>query len=705
MLRIRRLELILILAIFTACTPKQQEIPVQAILPTATPAVESIVGRVVDMDGAPVGGAKISSDTAVTLSANDGWFTLAGAGFPEWVTVQRVGYISRVRAAAPGTPVLFRLFPDDGKTVVLQFAGDTMFGRRFFDPNEDGDPSDGLLPIQPSVQDHLNLIAPIQPLLQNADLTVVNFESPLSSQPFFSPRDPRPLVYHSTKDYVYASHPNSIEALKETGIDAVSIGNNHLYDILEIGLADTITSLDQIGMPYFGGGPDETAAWMPLILTAKEQKIAFLSCTTIWMPDPPVTAHDVTYTASDAAGKGGAAHCEMDMVRSSVRAAKAQADIVVFMIHGGFEYVSDPSNNIVNLSEAARLAGANLVINHHPHVIGGFSWKADSLTAWTLGNFIFDQTVWPTFESYILSVFIRDGQVVRAYVEPTMVENYIAHGLTGDLTDPVLRKAAGLAVGPYVIESDAMEVDMGNRAVSRTRSESVQGNDPSGQIIPIPVGQWLTDFTGPGTVTLGRDLLWIGGFEDTDVDMNTNEVPFWELTSVDLKVGKEYAYQGNAGLRLTRGSSNVSDAVTTHLHRMLVDGDTKMSITGMVRASAGASVILQVSWYPDTKGPSSLQFTQPILIAKPEEWEPFRFDVQAPPDAVAMGIYLRLVPPPAGLVHADFDNLRAIAWAAPDAAFGPLYDFALVTDTGELTFTQQLLPGAESWFTIPANNP
>lgn len=42
------------------------------------------------------------------------------------------------------------------------------------------------------------------------------------------------------------------------------------------------------------------------------------------------------------------------------------------MIHGGYEYGSQMSNRIQSLSDKAREAGATLVINHHPHVVGGF---------------------------------------------------------------------------------------------------------------------------------------------------------------------------------------------------------------------------------------------------------------------------------------------------------------------------------------------
>ena len=678
-------------------------------VPTATPTLEPLpqkinfTGRVVDMDGNPIQGASVASENRSTTSDHDGWFDLSSeTDTPQWISVKSDGFISRTRAAAPGIPVLFRLTPDDGKTIVIQFGGDTMFGRRFFDPNEDGDTSDGLLPTDPDSEAHLKLLAPIQPLLGKSDLTVVNLESPLSDQPYISPRDPRPTSYHSTKDYVFASDTSAVKALKEVGVDVVDIGNNHLYDILESGLQDTISALDQENMNHFGGGVDEASAWAPLVIEVRGQKIAFIGCTTIWQPIPPKTTNDVSYVASDRLKKGGAAFCEDSKLRSTILQAKQEADIIVVMIHGGFEYVRLPSDNITRLTATAKASGATLVINHHPHVVGSFLWDEQSLTAWSMGNFIFDQTVWPTFESYLLTVYLRDGKIIRAFVDPLMIKDYIPHGLTGELADHVIRKASSHD-GPFIMESGAMEVDISQRAIQNIYTLSLDGGTEPGQIITVPPSRWITGFEGAGSLLLGRDLLWIGGFENGEVDNASRGASLWDLTKDSVRVGQDYAYEGNAGIRLTRSGSNLSDAVTSHLHRILVNAEKKISVTGMMRASPGVTVLIQISWYPDTLGPSSLQTTEPITVESYDQWGSFRFDAQAPADTVAVQIFLRLVPPAQGIATADFDNLRVIEWASDDATFSPLYDAALLTGSGELTFTQQVLPGAEQWFTAPAS--
>jgi poly-gamma-glutamate synthesis protein (capsule biosynthesis protein) len=226
------------------------------------------------------------------------------------------------------------------------------------------------------------------------------------------------------------------------------------------------------------------------------------------------------------------------------------------------------------------------------------------------------------------------------------------------------------------------------------------GSDP-GKIISVPQAQWISDFQGKGKLLLGRDLLWVGSFENSEVDSASYDPPLWDLSQGGVQVGQDYAYEGKTGIRLTRGGSNIEDVVTTNIHRILTDPGANLSITGMMRASLGAPVFMQISWYSDTLGPSFLKAAEPVSVKSYDEWQSFRFDTQVPSDAVAMQIFLRLTPPAQGTATVDFDNIRVIEWAVSQAQFSPLYNYALLTGAGKLTFTQQVLPGAEQWLDSP----
>ena len=705
-------KFISLLAVFlaacsTTITPQPEATPVVGVTPDLlagtpqprltpvfieeTPDVPPLTGQVVDLDGYPLAGARIDSDSNSVTSASDGSFSLPGVGSPQWVRVTLDGYITRTRAVTPAEPTLFRLSPDDGRTVVLQFAGDVMFGRRFFDPNSDGDLTDGLLPIQPDVSDHLRLLASIQPLINDADLATVNMEGPLSDQPYLSPSDTRPTAYHSSQNYVFPGHPSMIPALKQAGVDIVDLGNNHVYDLLEDGMRNTFSILQENDMAYFGAGVDETNAWKPALVTVGDQTIAFIGCTTIWRPGPPVAQDAVTYVAQDEVPKGGAARCVESRLYQTVRALSQQVDLVVVMIHGGSEYTRVPSAIVEKYSRVARQAGAALVINHHPHVVSGLSWDEPTLTAWSLGNFIFDQTVWPTLESYMLTVYIRDGKIVRAFIEPLIIDEFLPHGLTGGMAEFVAREAAGRIPGPFVIEGGAVEVDLTGQAESRTTVESLSGDPSTGTVFPVPDGQWASGFEGGGDLLLGRDLLWVGSFEPEMVQNGPVGPLLWPLTDSQL-FGEDFAYQGFGGIRLIRGAQNQADSVTTHLRRITVTEGGQLSIIGMARPAPGALTSLQISWYPSTVGPSSERYNQVLPLESNAEWQPFRVDLQVPKGIVAAGIFIRLSPPVDGTTSLDLDNLRLIEWADPQADFSPLYTHFLLTGEGNVTFQQDLLP-------------
>lgn len=673
--------------------------------PTASSSPSQVIkGRVVSLEGQPINGALVTTSSGQTKTGSDGWFQLASAqSDPQWVTVNHQSFISRTRAAAPAAPVLVRLTPNDGQTIALHFTGDVMVGRRFYDPNEDGNTNDGLLQPDSGADEHKALLKHVQPLLENADLTISNLESALIAKPHFDPRRSRPPHFHSTKDYVFASAPVTAKALRQAGIDVVGLGNNHLYDLLEQGIQETENALSQAGFQsgkgYFGAGLSEHKAWTPAVANVKGQAIAFLGCTTISGAE-----HPQNYVASDAQRKGGAANCDEEQIRNSVRAAQAKYKTVVVMIHGGNEYQRTPSENVRRLTTVAREAGATLVINHHPHVVGGFNWNGSSLVSWTLGNFLFDQTVWPTFESYLLAVHIRNGKVVQAYTEPLMIDGYLPKGITGDLADFVARGAAGRDRGPFFVEDGAMVVDINNRGVHQEVKLPIKAGSEKSQIFRVARDWWIANFSGSGSLRLGRDLLWVGDFEDEIADDQQKGGALWKFSGADKLKGADYAYEGRVGARLQRQGFNESDVVLSPLHRILVDSGSELSIVGMVRSRTDVQSNLQISWYSYTKGKSQAQQIKPLVVKQDHTWTPFRFDVKVPPNTVALGLFLKLQPPSQGRDTADFDNIRIIKWENKGAPFSPLYNYVQATGTGELLLRRDFLPGAESWAKLDAQS-
>jgi poly-gamma-glutamate synthesis protein (capsule biosynthesis protein) len=571
-----------------------------------------------------------------------------------------------------------------------------MFGRRFYDPNEDGNTSDGLLKPGAGVEEHKALVRYAQPLLENADITVVNLQSPLTAEPYIDPRHRRPAQFHPMKDYVFASAATAALALQQVGVDVVDLANSHMYDMLDQGITDTLKALNQggfqPGMGYFGAGLSERQAWTPAVANVRGQTVAFLGCSAITGSE-----HPLSYVVSDAQGKGGAASCDENIIRASVRDARSKYGIVVFMIHGGDEYKRLPSENVRQMTAVAREVGATLVINHYPHVVGGFDWNGSSLVAWTLGNFLFDQTVWSTFESYLLAVHLRDGKVVQAYTEPLIIDGYVPKGVTGDLAEFVARGSAGHEIGPFLVEDRAMELDVSDRAVHHNAKLAIKGDSEAGTIFRTDNGWWVANFSGTDDIRLGRDLLWVGGFDDEIADEQCQGGALWRLTGFDKFIGAEYAYEGNGGARIQRRGFNESDVVLTPLHRILVNSGSELSVVGMVRSRVDTPVSLQLSLYSHTKGKSQASQRKRLVVKNDNTWTPFRFDVKVPPHTVALGLFLRLQPPKRGRATADFDNIRIIKWERKGVPFSPLYRYVRVTGAGQLTLRKDFLPGAEPW--------
>jgi hypothetical protein len=89
------------------------------------------------------------------------------------------------------------------------------------------------------------------------------------------------------------------------------------------------------------------------------------------------------------------------------------------------------------------MAGAKLVIAHHPHVCHGISTfrppgaVEPSVVVGSLGNLVFDEDIHKTFPSYLAVADINtEGQVKRLELVPFVLENCVPRpvALSGDLS-------------------------------------------------------------------------------------------------------------------------------------------------------------------------------------------------------------------------------------------------------------------------------
>ena len=557
--------------------------------------VGELSGVVVDPAGSPIAGAQVATgDGRRSTTGADGRFVLPGPA--AWLTVKADGWLTRSRVGGPGESVVIRLLEDLPGTVTFAFGGDVMFGRRYFDPAEDGS-MHGLLSPSSGPARHLALLQGVAPLLGDADLTAVNLESPLAADPYPDPRHPRPPTFHPTKDYVFASAPAAAQALAEAGVDVVDLGNNHLFDRLAPGVDSTLTSLEAAGFRdgegFFGAGRRDEDAWAPALQEVDGQRIAFVGCTTITGDE-----HAIIYVARRH--KGGAARCSAARLRAAVVEARSRADIVVAMVHGGYEYHRLASQHVLKLTDVAVAAGATLVINHHPHVIGGLRYDQGQLIAWTMGNLLFDQTLSSTFDSYVLQVAVRDGSVVGAWAEPIRLDTFLPTGVYGSDADWVARGAQVRSEGPWVDDDGSLWLDL--RGAAR---RTVAAGEPG--LVRIDAG------CAPGA---GRELLWTGDFETRDL-LPGGRPRLWNVVDGDpyRRASEDAAHDGSAGILLHRANSQASDVVLAPAHRIQVHPGDRLTLLVDVRSvRREPTADVQLSWYNDTRGGSQVQTRLPIPV-------------------------------------------------------------------------------------------
>ena len=184
------------------------------------------------------------------------------------------------------------------------------------------------------------------------------------------------------KNYTFRAHPRSLPVLKRH-FDAVALANNHSGDYGREAFAQMLGLLKQAGLAQFGGGNNLAEAHTPLIIERKGLRIALLAYSE-FMP----RSFEADYNAP------GIAWSEDEQVVDDIRKARAvhKADLVIPVMHWGWENETVSNARQRQLARLMIDAGADAVIGGHPHVTQDIAHYQGKPIIYSVGNFVMKET-------------------------------------------------------------------------------------------------------------------------------------------------------------------------------------------------------------------------------------------------------------------------------------------------------------------------
>ena len=186
------------------------------------------------------------------------------------------------------------------------------------------------------------------------------------------------------KTYTFRADPPTVRYLGDMGVNAVGIANNHAFDFGEQAFADTLTTLEEAGMPFCGGGRDINEASAPIYFVVDDMKIGIIAATQIERLDIPDTRG-----ATDS--QSGVFRClNPDRLLAKISETRPKCDFLIVFIHWGTESTNEI--DWLQQDQAPKIAdaGADLIIGAHPHVLQPIGTVKGIPVVYSLGNFWFN---------------------------------------------------------------------------------------------------------------------------------------------------------------------------------------------------------------------------------------------------------------------------------------------------------------------------
>ncbi|MBN6204870.1 CapA family protein [Ralstonia pickettii] len=219
------------------------------------------------------------------------------------------------------------------------------------------------------------MLEKVKPYLRAATITTANQESMIGGAEL------------GLSSYPQFNSPAEVgDALKEAGVDAVTLANNHTLDRGEAAVQNAIRHWETIDMTYVGAYKDiEDSEEIRTIETEEGVSAAILAYTYGTNGIPVPEGKDYLVNLID-----------LEKMAEDIARAKKAADVVILNLHFGNEYERMPNKEQKELVQFAADEGVHAVIGHHPHVLQPAAWVEgkegnQTLVIYSLGNFLSNQ--------------------------------------------------------------------------------------------------------------------------------------------------------------------------------------------------------------------------------------------------------------------------------------------------------------------------
>ena len=257
----------------------------------------------------------------------------------------------------------------------------------------------------------------VEGMLRSADITYANCDQAYADNGMPNPKQ---ASYSTSKN---------IPALLHTGIDAVSLANNHSLDWGVEGILETMENLKKAGLPFVGTGRNLAEARKPVILEREGTKVGLLAYSSVHLDGYEATENrpglvpirvwtiyeQVDYQPGTLPKIITLAHKEdLAAMIDGIKKLKTKVDVVIVYYHWGLHLLPRLiPMYCFELGHEAVDTGADLIIGTHSHILKGIETYKGKTIFYSLGNFALE-----------LGQHMRDHEHIRELDEHYRIKDW-----------------------------------------------------------------------------------------------------------------------------------------------------------------------------------------------------------------------------------------------------------------------------------------